>query len=51
MELEYTKEEVNNQITKQCENLILEYKDHKEDIPWTRNVMRSRDYLELFEWE
>jgi hypothetical protein len=51
MELEYTKEEVNNQITKQCENLILEYKNHKEDIPWTRNVMRSRDYLELFEWE
>lgn len=51
MELKYTKEEVRNQITKQCEILIMEYRDHKEDDLWIRKAMLSKDYQELFEWK
>jgi len=51
VELKYAKEEVLNQITKKCENLIIDYKNHKEKDLWIRNAMRSKEYMELFEWE
>ena len=51
VELKYTKEEVLNQITKKCENLIIDYKNHKEKDLWIRNAMRSKEYMELFEWK
>lgn len=51
MEMEYTKEEVYNQITKQCSDLIIEFKKHEEDDSWIRDAMRSKEYAELFEWK
>lgn len=51
VELEYEKDEVQKQIIKKCETLIMEYKYHKENIFWIRNAMRTKEYMELFEWE
>lgn len=51
MEMEYTKEEVLNQTTKQCKDLIMEYKNHEGDVYWLRKAMRTKEYTELLEWK
>ncbi len=51
MKIEHTKEEVINQTTKQCGNLILEYKKHEDNDFWLREAMQSKEYSELFEWD
>ncbi len=51
MKIEHTKEEVINQTTKQCGNLILEYKKYEDNDFWLREAMQSKEYSELFEWD
>lgn len=51
IKMEHTKEEVTNQTTKQCKDLIMEYKEHEEDDSWIRDAMQSKEYAELFEWD
>lgn len=51
MKMEHTKEEVTNQTTKQCKDLIMEYNEHEEDDSWIRDAMQSKEYAELFEWD
>lgn len=51
MEMDYTKDEVFNQTTKQCSDLIMEFKKHEEDDSWIRDAMQSKEYAELFEWK